>query len=571
MGEASAEELTSINDKYSDLLEQLSAIEKMSPPAPAFAPQPVTAAAWSNDKDLRPAVSMNEMFNQTNRMSAEDPNGVDFSNGHRNHDNHHASLKMADAQMHCPQCQEIAHKGSPSDSQYACQCGWKSGKPMHSMSEGERADEVQAQEKQKGFRPHRGSKTAADLVADAIAEPVNDGGVVASLKSRQADERHEKDLNKKRSSVAEEFGDIFAEVVPKRAAVEVLWEAELETHRFTFQGYGATRQEALRALKSALVVHEQQYGGRIEKDWWKEYTGRNFENVEYKEIRTGVGYRDNEPLPMPKSGSYRIRRKQADQDIAPDVAEAKAAISGPSKKDLANTPEATNTTDARDLEKQKSSPDHGGVPRLSSKKNADYDVQPDITSAREKLDHGAKSQLADNPDATKTTDASKFAASKPLSIYCGNCKTETAHKREPRSLMGSSRYVCLNCGFLHYENAKQVSQGEFVSPEALERIKKTADQSVEPDIAKAKAAIEGQSKAELADNPDATKTTDACELEKQACALLGDEQDEAIDIGALIGDLADLGANLPDITGGTVDVPQVGEGGLNNLPAKKEG
>ena len=99
---------------------------------------------------------------------------------------------------------------------------------------------------------------------------------------------------------------------------------------------------------------------------------------------------------------------------------------------------------------------------------------------------------------------------------------------------------------------------------------KTADQSVEPDVAQAKSAIEGKSKAELADNPDATDTVDARELEKQACAPLGDEQDEAIDIGSLIGDLADLGANLPNISGGEADAPQVGEGGLNNLPAKKE-
>ena len=45
---------------------------------------------------------------------------------------------------------------------------------------------------------------------------------------------------------------------------------------------------------------------------------------------------------------------------------------------------------------------------------------------------------------------------------------------------------------------------------------KQADQSVAPDIEKARAAVKGQSKVELADNPDATKTTDARELEKQA-------------------------------------------------------
>ena len=597
MSRASVEELTRINDQYTDLLERLAAIEKKLPPAPAFAaaPQSVTAGAyWSPELGARPPMSMNEMFSTTNRLSAKEQGGVDFSNGHRNH----ANLKTADAQMHCPQCQGTAHKASPSEAQYSCpSCGWKSAQPLHTMSEGDRTQELKTQQERQGFRPHRGSKTAADehwkaqqalqavsdffdtnteeelpkneilyaiqvlegvrdpslesakldlerasgmeefgsaiewvenaekklkrylgavegeapmnnadVVADAIAEPLDRGEIVSSLKSRKASKLHEADLRKKRSSVAQEFGDIFADILPhySKQAAGQLWKAWVDTRNFSFEGYGTTREEAVVSLQKAFIIHAKQY--QAPSNWWK---GSVESDIQTREIGLGVGYRDGEPLQLPKAGSYNIKKK-SDQSVEPDVAEAKAAISGKSKKELANTPEATNTTDAADLEKQKSSPDAGGVPRLSSKKKkGDHDVQPDISAAREKLDHGAKSQLADNPDAVKTEDASKFAG-------------------------------------------------------------KRADQSVEPDVAQAKAAIEGQSKAELADNPDAVKTTDIRELEKQACAALGDEQDEAIDIGALIGELADLGANLPNISGGEADAPQVGEGGLNNLPAKKE-
>ena len=45
---------------------------------------------------------------------------------------------------------------------------------------------------------------SADVVADALAEPIDGGEIVASLKSRQAAKKREADLNRKRSSVAED-------------------------------------------------------------------------------------------------------------------------------------------------------------------------------------------------------------------------------------------------------------------------------------------------------------------------------------------------------------------------------
>ena len=58
--------------------------------------------------------------------------------------------------------------------------------------------------------------------------------------------------------------------------------------------------------------------------------------------------------------------------------------------------------------------------------------------------------------------------------------------------------------------------------------------------------------------------------QKQACAPLGDDQDEALEIGALMGQLSDLGANLPEVVNQIQEAPQVGEGGINNEPAAKE-
>ena len=419
-----------------------------------------TAARAYNES--RPPLSMKEALSLTKDAMEKDPHGI----------SHAASVrKTADAQMKCPMCHGVAHKPRPEDPQYRCQCGWMSARPSRT------ADDNRL-------------KVAADVIAEEISRSPDGSEDTVSAKSIMASDKREKYLIRLRTAKVREFGDIFAETMD----------------RFSPE-------------------------------------------------------------------------KRADQDVAPDIAEAKAGLDHGAKADVSSSPESTQTTDASDLEKQKPSPDAGGVPRLAkdkkkagspllmlltegmnewsrgtpqekaeiaakagipgaenvpwdslaieqknaiirvvhkppqftaSAKKADQSVEPDIAEAKAGLDHEAKSQLADNPDAVKTEDASKFAGKK-------------------------------------------------------------ADQSVEPDIAEAKSKLDHGAKNTLADNPDASKTTDASELEKQACAPLGDDRDETLEMEVGFGDLADLGANLPEITGEEAKAPQQGEGGLNNEPpAKKE-
>jgi hypothetical protein len=51
---------------------------------------------------------------------------------------------------------------------------------------------------------------------------------------------------------------------------------------------------------------------------------------------------------------------------------------------------------------------------------------------------------------------------------------------------------------------------------------------------------------------------------------VGDDLDEAVDMEIGLGDLADLGANLPPVAWGEKETPQVGEGGLNSEPKEKK-
>ena len=169
----------------------------------------------------------------------------------------------------------------------------------------------------------------ADVVADAIAEPLDRGETVASLKSRQAAKKREADLSRKRSSVAEEFGDIFADILPR-------------------------------------------YG------------------------------------------------KRADQDVQPDVAEAKAAISGRSKAELANTPDATATTDACELAGQKSAPDAGGVPRVAGKDDkAAGGVEWDINGHKGGADASANPGAAGDINISMSTEDGKSKVKSKLPLGDG--------------------------------------------------------------------------------------------------------------------------------------------------------
>ena len=179
-------------------------------------------------------------------------------------------------------------------------------------------------------------------------------------------------------------------------------------------------------------------------------------------------------------------------------------------------------------------------------------IQKDLSGAREKLEHGAKECLSNSPESVQTKDpielAKQAVITNPIDRKCPKCggKLLVAGKGSRRN-----QFCCGSCG------------KNFL-------VTKKGDQSVAPDVEEARRGVEGKSKAELAGTPEATQTTDPLDLGKQACAPVGDDLDEAVDMEIGLGDLADLGANLPPVAWGEKETPQVGEGGLNSEPKEKK-
>ena len=275
--------------------------------------------------------------------------------------------------------------------------------------------------------------------------------------------------------------------------------------------------------------------------------------------------------------------KQADQDVAPDIAEAKAGLDHGAKARIADRPVVPQRWDAG---------------KLPPNKKADQYVEPDIAEAKDELDHGAKNTLADSPDASKTTDPIKLAgggktAFEPgansgirgqntasyiyrADLYCEECALRIAKRldeegKKPANPMDEHSYDsdeypkgpffgeesdspdhCGGCGkFL--EN--QLTQDGYRYLKEMVSEAEAEGRGNEPHILEWKAFY-----------PEAFG-----EKSKLACAPLGDDRDETLEMEVGFGSLADLGANLPEVTGEDAEAPQQGEGGLNNEPpAKKE-
>ena len=69
------------------------------------------------------------------------------------------------------------------------------------------------------------------------------------------------------------------------------------TRNFNFSAYGATKEDALKALKKGLTQHTKDYN--LPSDWWKEWTCEGLlddDSVIYHEIEINKAYRDNELL-----------------------------------------------------------------------------------------------------------------------------------------------------------------------------------------------------------------------------------------------------------------------------------
>ena len=102
--------------------------------------------------------------------------------------------------------------------------------------------------------------------------------------------------------------------------------------------------------------------------------------------------------------------KVADQSVEPDISEAKAAIEGESKAELSKEkseggPEvATKTTEVCELADQKTSPDHGGVPRLAGG-HGDINISISLDGGSSKVK--SKLPLGDGPDKKDKKDEAR--------------------------------------------------------------------------------------------------------------------------------------------------------------------
>jgi hypothetical protein len=76
-----------------------------------------------------------------------------------------------------------------------------------------------------------------------------------------------------------------------------MFKACFGTRNFNFSAYGATKKDALKALKKGLTQHAKDYN--LPSDWWKEWTCEGLldeDCVFYTEIEIGRAYRDSELL-----------------------------------------------------------------------------------------------------------------------------------------------------------------------------------------------------------------------------------------------------------------------------------
>ena len=76
-----------------------------------------------------------------------------------------------------------------------------------------------------------------------------------------------------------------------------MFKACFGTRNFNFSAYGATKEDALKALKKGLTQHTKDYN--LPSDWWKEWTCEGLldeDSVIYREIEINKAYRDNELL-----------------------------------------------------------------------------------------------------------------------------------------------------------------------------------------------------------------------------------------------------------------------------------
>ena len=535
----------------------------------------------------------------------------------------HALRKTSDIQMTCPWCKAggrqpgIAHKQHPEDEFHCPQCGWSSGSkaasqegPIRKTAAAEQAgyhDVTKAEDSLRAlegffsgysetdpkddikhaFDALEGSESpaledirteleraynmddfseAADAVdriqleletfvetgghgnlpqeevAEEIAAPLPGSmGVAASERSREAARRKEAWLRRNRQSSVREFGDIFAEAMARfRTAAPV--QPEVAQAKAESEAPPAKVPETTDPCALADQKGGEDAGGvpRLATEHGDINISISLDGGTSKvksKLPPGDGPKEKKDDKKEKKD-----KKADDRRIGCGCSLCKTAH--PACTGYRHEAGPCNCEKVRAAQ--------------PAPKKAEG-IQRDLSGAKEKLEHGAKECLSNSPESVQTKDPIELA--------------------------------------------------------------KQADQSVSPDIEEAKRGVGGKSKAELAGSPEATQTTDPLDLGKQAdekkevydpcakcghgywkhegpagcqypgcgciyhqskkknetedkgkqaCAPAGDDLDEAVDMEIGLGDLANLGANLPPVAWGEKETPQVGEGGLNSEPKEKK-
>ncbi len=379
-----------------------------------------------------------------------------------------------------------------------------------------------------------GSLPQEEVAEEIAAPPAGSMGVAASERSREAARRKEAWLRRNRQSSVREFGDIFAEAMARfRTAAPV--QPEVAQAKAESEAPPAKVPETTDPCALA-----DQKGGEDAGGVPRLATEHGDINISIS--LDGGTSKVKSKLPLGDGPKEKKDDKKEKKDKKADDRRIGCGCS------LCKTAHPACTGYRHEAGPCNCEKVRAAQP---APKKAEG-IQKDLSGAREKLEHGAKECLSNSPESVQTKDpielAKQAVITNPIDRKCPKCggKLLVAGKGSRRN-----QFCCGSCG------------KNFL-------VTKKGDQSVAPDVEEARRGVEGKSKAELAGTPEATQTTDPLDLGKQACAPVGDDLDEAVDMEIGLGDLADLGANLPPVAWGEKETPQVGEGGLNSEPKEKK-
>jgi len=449
-----------------------------------------------------------------------------------------------------------------------------------SHAEVRRAETGHSKLVQQRAEARKGEEGTADAVAEEIARPLDGDEAAVSERSRAASARREKALNKKRSIQVQSFGSIWDDAL-EHAGIRASEKAKDDPEVAIAISVGDGKAKVKKADQD------------VAPDVAKAKSG--LEGKTKAELA-------NTPVSTQTVDAEKLAAKKADQSVSPDIAEAKSRLDHGAKDSIADNPDATRTEDPGKFAK------------------AADGVAPDVAKARSETDKGAKSSLADNPAATQTVDPAKLAATDEDGFPAGSDvpgelrqsvresdqeppeREGTVEKIEAGRSEDGSEYSWVTIDGTRYftlwdaadfplkegdrvqfwsgraripELHSDAPDGKFdyanilgpaAGPGGPARLAaKQADLGTSSDVGHA------GPEAGPVDNPNASGTVDPIDAAKVGCAATGDDLDEEMGMGAMLGDLADLAANLPEVTGEEpAKAPQAGEGGLNNEPPAKK-